>query len=163
MSWESYIAWAQLPQLTEVISLDTMLCPNLIEDLIEEDWEHNVQEDFCISYFRDLDYLLGRVGQQPAHILAIMREPPLEAQALWADARFVFLGYDLIEAGSGMSALTNCCGFPLAFAPTDLSALGLIADFEQAREIQRLLLEHYPDEIHAECDLWAIWKLSAAT
>jgi hypothetical protein len=37
-----------------------MLCPTVIQDMTDEDWQHNVQEDFKITLFHDLHYLLDR-------------------------------------------------------------------------------------------------------
>ena len=72
---------------------------------------------------------------------------------------FSFYGYDLIEEGSGVSALNNCGGFEKAFANKYVSEVGLIEDYHLARDIQNRLLEFYPEEIHADCDLWAIWRM----
>jgi hypothetical protein len=55
----------------------------------------------------------------------------------------------------------NCGGFNKAFANSDLSECGLLTDYAQALRVQRLLREKYPDEPHADCDLWAIWQLQA--
>ena len=39
--------------------------------------------------------------------------------------------------------------------------LGKVSDKElrQAKEVQKRLLQHYPEEPHADCALWAIWRL----
>lgn len=59
-AWQKYTAWSGLKQLREVVSLDLILCPTVFEDLIAEDWEHNVQENFKITLFHDLDYVVRR-------------------------------------------------------------------------------------------------------
>jgi hypothetical protein len=159
-SWDKYIQWSKLTHLTEVVSLDGCLCPNAIKELAAEDWQHNVQENFKTSLFVDLDYLLSRVqGRQNLNILAVAHEPEVEGSELFADARFEFCGYDLTELETGISALTNCGGFDLAFRASELSNLGLLKTLSQAGRVKSLLREHYPKESHAQCDLWAIWRM----
>ena len=41
--WTAYSSWAGLTDVNELISFDEILCPNLIENLTDEDWKHNVQ------------------------------------------------------------------------------------------------------------------------
>lgn len=76
------------------------------------------------------------------------------------DDRFRFYGYDLID-DVRISALTNCGGFDKAFLPQDISEYGLIKEFDKAKQIQSLLVTEYPDDAHAYCSLWAIWKMES--
>lgn len=159
-AWQEYIAWSGLSHLTEVVSLDILLCAPVVDELIAEDWNYNVQEDYLTEYFRDLDYLLRRLDSLDGiHILAVLLNPESDARHLFTDARFEFLGYDLIERTTSISALTNCGGFEHAFANEDLSPVGLLAAYDDARNVQNLLKIHYPDESHSDCDLWAIWRM----
>jgi len=158
--WTKYVEWSSLTQLKEVIGLDISLCPCVIKNLEDEDWKHNVQEDYVIDFFRDLEYLKTRVaGIEPCSILASARNPQTECRDAFFDPHFQFKGYDLVgmEEG-GMSALTNCGGFPLAFQNDELSNVGLVSDLPRALEIQTSLLKHYPEEHHAHCDVWALWR-----
>ena len=113
------------------------------------------------SFFTNIEYLRARLaGRTSINILAVMREPSLQDVQTFTDGRFVFQGYDLIERpGQGISAISNCGGFDMAFKPTDISEVGLLEDYEFARIVQQRLMDHYPDEPHADCYLWAIWKL----
>ncbi len=160
-SWGEYLAWAKLPQLEEVVSLDTILCPAVIWELTREDWEYNIQEDFMIQFFRDLDYLLGRLaGVQTFSVLAAQREPDVVSIASFRDERFAFQGFDLVERpGLGVSALVNCGGFEKAFSPTDLNRVGLLPEYDLARAVQQRLRENYPGERHADCCVWALWRM----
>ena len=163
-SWSKFIDWSGLTQLREVISLDGILCPSIFQELTDEDWQHNVREDFKTSYFHDLDYVLGKLaGRDRANVLAVMHEPPPAELMSFTDHRFVFRGFDLIEQGGNISALVNCGGFPKAFFSTELSDCGLLADQAVASSIQRKLQAEYPDDHHAECDVWAIWQLKLAS
>jgi hypothetical protein len=158
-AWDRYIRWAQLPQLREVISLDWTLCPSLFEELTEEDWHYNIHQDYLISYFRDLDYVVSRVSDQgdSVNILAVTLEPKSEPTRAFNDERFLFHGYDLI--GGSESALTKLYGIGKAFSRSDISSVGLLEDYSFAKEVQKLLLRHYPEDPHADCALWAIWRL----
>jgi hypothetical protein len=60
--WQRFIEWSGLKQLREVVSLDLILCPTVLGELTAEDWRHNVQEDFKITLFHDLDHVLRRVA-----------------------------------------------------------------------------------------------------
>jgi hypothetical protein len=35
--WDDYIRWAKIPNLIEVVSIDSMLCPRLATELIAEE------------------------------------------------------------------------------------------------------------------------------
>lgn len=157
-NWVNYVEWSGLTQLTEVVSLDRSLCPSAILDIEDEDWKHNVNEAGVIEFFHDLDYLLLRVADiRPVSILAAVRNPHEECREAFPNPRFEFKGYDLI--GAGISALTNCGGFPLAFQNDELSGSGLIATLARAQQVRAALRENYPDESHADCDIWALWKM----
>jgi hypothetical protein len=159
--WQKYIDWSGLTQLQEVISLDSILCPSVVQELTDEDWQHNVHEDFKTHLFRDLDYLLRKVaGNERIKVLAVMQKPTTEDLRSFADPRFVCLGFDLTDGS--ISVLVNCGGFDKALARTDLSEYGLLNDHAKALMVQQLLRSEYPDEPHADCDVWAIWQMAAA-
>lgn len=161
-NWTEFIDWCGLTQLREVVSLDIILCPSVIviDELTIEDWDHNVDEDFMCHLFYDPEYLLRKVvGQEKVNLLAILRNPTNEEVCSFNDARFDFRGFDLVEAQTGISALLNCGGFPKAFSSTDLSDCGLLTEHSPAQNVQKLLKAEYPDEHHADCELWAIWQM----
>jgi hypothetical protein len=54
----------------------------------------------------------------------------------------------------------NCGGFDRAFAPRDLSDCGLLTNHARASEVQDLPRAEYPDDPHADRDLWAIWQMT---
>jgi hypothetical protein len=159
-AWRKFIAWSGLTQLREVVSLDLILCPTVFQHLTAEDWRHNVQEDFKITLFHDLGHVLGKVaGDDRVNVLALMQNPIDADLGSFNDPRFAFQGFDLVELQTGISALVNCGGFDKAFAPTELSDCGLLADHARALSVQNRLRAEYPDEHHADCDLWAVWQL----
>ena len=158
--WRKFIDWSHLTQLREVISLDLILCPTVFQELIAEDWQYNVQEDFKITLFNDLDYVLAKVaGSDRVNVLALMQNPTDNEARSFSDSRFNFRGFDLVELQTGISALVNCGGFDKAFAPADLSDCGLLTDHAKALSVQKRLRAEYPDEHHADCDVWAAWQM----
>jgi hypothetical protein len=93
------------------------------------------------------------------NVLALLQNPTDDEVRSFSDHRFVFRGFDLIELQTGISALVNCGGFPKAFSSTDLSDCGLLMEHARALSVQKLLRAEYPDEPHADCDAWAIWRM----
>ncbi|WP_459554894.1 hypothetical protein [Lacunimicrobium album] len=159
--WLSYFEWAKIPQLKEVVSLDGLLNPHLVVDLIDDDWDHIVNADFRLSYFKDLPYLLSRIPKGIlCNVLGLYRNPEYHILKPPAAGSFVFLGYDLIDDQCQISALTNCGGFPESFSNDQLNQFGLITDFQLATSIRRKLRENNPHEPHAKCELYAIWRLN---
>jgi hypothetical protein len=73
--WQGYVDWTGHRFLQEVITLDGILCPPVIEHLTEQDWQHNVHEDYVTDFFRDLDYVLSRVSSirdETIQVLAVI-------------------------------------------------------------------------------------------
>jgi hypothetical protein len=75
-AWSRYFTWSGLSQLTEVVSLDSILCPTVPEELTSADWNYNVHADYLTFFFRSLDYLRNRVAQNGRlNILALLQNP----------------------------------------------------------------------------------------
>jgi hypothetical protein len=159
--WAEYIESTGLNQLREVVTLDGLLCPPLLREIKDEYWPHIVNEDFMLNFFTDLSFLLSEVGNiQEKNILCVFRNP--ESMPSPPDPRqWNFVGYDLVDIHGGISALNNCGGFPRAFSNSELSPLGLLSSLDRAREVQRELREEYPEEHHANCHLWALYRSAA--
>jgi hypothetical protein len=159
--WEKYIASSGLSQLDEVVSLDGMLCPALLREINDDYWPHIVNENFMLNFFVNFDFLKQQVaGIEKKNILCVFRDPAVQPQAPFA--RFEFLGYDLVDRECSVSALTNCGGFPDVFANSELPHTGLLSDFHRAIEVQQLLRARHPEERHANCYRWAIFRLMEA-
>jgi hypothetical protein len=159
--WTKFIAWSGLTQLDEVVSLDPMLCPSLLPDIKPDYWPHIVNEDFMLQFFVDLEFLLGQLERRADHnLLCVFRNPDAEPAAPPWPVDFEFLGYDLVDVQASASALTNCGGFPEAFESSELSAKGLLKTRERALEVQSALRRLWPDEPHADCHVWAIFRAS---
>jgi hypothetical protein len=142
--WRKYFEWAKIPALNEVVSLDICLCGRLVNEFLDEDWNHIVCEDFRLNYFKDLDYLLQRVqNEKRRNLLGLYRNPTKHISTSPSNRDFNFIGYDLIEEATQISA---CCG--------------LISKFERASKVKHLLIEKYPEEAHADCEMYEIWRLN---
>jgi hypothetical protein len=160
-AWWKYFEWAKIPALKEVVSLDDCLCTHMIHEFTDEDWGHIVCEDFRLDYFKDLDYLLERVkNKKRRNLLGLYRNPSGHIRTAPANRDFTFVGYDLIEEATQISALTNCGGFPNAFQNSELNSCGLISDFKRAKEVKKLLIEKNPGESHADCEMYAVWRMN---
>jgi hypothetical protein len=161
--WGEYIAWSGLTQLDEVVTLDGMICPVILQETKASYWDHIVNEDGLLNFFTDLDFLMQELGS-PANvnILAVLRNPTEAAVKEGMGERFRFVGYELLDQDHSVSALCNCGGFPDVFANAELSTKGLLESYSRAREVQRDLKERYPGERHADCNVWAIFRMDTA-
>ena len=159
--WTRYVAWSRLTQLRELVSLDAMLCPAVPEELVAEDWQHNVHADYQITHFRSLEYLRRRIAGVPGlNLLAILREPSAGDLTQVSLPDFTFAGFDVVDVHGDVSALTNCGGFDDVFAPEELNPLGLLTERARAGAVRRGLRSAYPEQHHAVCDVWALWRWS---
>ena len=165
-AWTNYIAWSGLSHLDEVVTLDSMLCRSLLPEIKDDYWPHIVNEDFMLDFFVDLEFLLAQISQIPhvteRNLLCVYRNPPTEPAAPRVHLNFEFLGYDLVDVMGGASALTNCGGFPDVFDNGELSSKGLLTSHARAFEVQSTLRAKYPDEHHANCHVWAIFRADAS-
>jgi hypothetical protein len=156
--WGKYIAWSGLEQLDEVVSLDGALCPTVLPTIKKEYWNHIVNEDLMFHFFIDLDYLRNETADiHRKNLLCVFRNPPGHPSSQVPEG-FEFIGYDLVDKDTSISALTNCGGFPKAFSNGELSEKGLFRTHERSREVQDALRQQYPNEPHADCYLWAIFR-----
>jgi hypothetical protein len=158
LGWEKYVAWSKLDQLDEVVSLDCSLCPTVLPEIKPEYWSHIVNEDFMLNFFTDLDYLRSEIAEIPrTNLLCVFRNPSAQSASEVPD-NFTFVGYDLVDVQSQISALTNCGGFVDVFSNKELSEKGLLMSLERSREVQADLRRKYPHDPHANCHLWSIFR-----
>jgi hypothetical protein len=156
--WASYVATTGLHHLNEVVTLDGLLCPPILQDVKPNYWPHIVNEDFMLQFFTDLEFLLAEIARVPArNVLCVYRNP--EAHPHPPSEQFLeFVGYDLVDVYGSNSALTNCGGFPKAFLDSELTPQGLLPKRERAFEVQHALRREYKDERHADCHVWAVYR-----
>ena len=161
VSWDEYIEWSKLTHLTELVSFDVTLNEILVDTYYEdaEDWDYiHVIEQNLTGFFTSLDFVLKRLNKKEKfNLLMVVLEPDQECIKIDVDG-FEFVGYDLLDKGFYMSALTNCGGFDETFLPTDLNDKGLIDGLEKAYDIKKRLLENNPCEYHADTNVIAVWR-----
>jgi len=162
VDWDKYIAWSGLSHVSEIVSLDSMLCPRVIEKIVDEDWAHIVNENFMLDYFVDLHYLLERTGpMKDKNLLCVFRNPEAQPQPPLGPVRFELLGYDLVDVHGAVSPITNCGGFPDIFLGSELNTYGLVGSLSRAGEIRSALFAKYKGESHSETHVWGVCRAIA--
>jgi len=142
--------------IAELVTLDSMMCPDLVDELRNKDWEYNVQEDFRTSLFRDADYLLSRQSLDASkhQLIAALECPPVQ---FVVPVGFTICGHDIMDSYFGNSTLTNCGPIPEAFKPTEVNELGLIDDRDRAFAIRDTMRRLQPDDPHlGACEVWLL-------
>jgi hypothetical protein len=155
-SWQDYLQFSGFRHIKELVSADQILCPNLVEVITDDDWNHNVQADNRIDWFYDYLYLKKRVNFNPNlhNILAIRDCPP---DIIDPPLYFENCGFDILDSFDSISVLTNCGQFPDIFHPNEVNDFGLIEDLERANEIADRLRKLHSEDSHChECKVWQI-------
>ena len=157
--WDSYIKFSGFTHVTEVVTLDGLLCQDLINTPIDADWSYNVQANFRITWFTDLPYLRQRITWRPGQdqLLAMLEQPTCFHEV---PKGFEFCGFDIIDDEDCNSVLTNCGQFSernAGFTPSDVNQFGLLPDLDHANTVAAKLHSSFPDEPHcSNCRVWQI-------
>ena len=161
--WGQYIEWRGFLHIDELITLDTILCCDRIEDLVPEDWHHNIQADFRLTWFTHLDYLRQRCPLRPGQdqLIAAIENP---SQKFSPPAGFTHCGFDILDGEGSISVLTNCGRFPGLCEPTEVNRWGLMDDLAVARAIAAQIRVDFPDEPHCQhCQVWQVARDTQCT
>lgn len=157
--WVDYVHWSGLEQLQELVSLDSMFCGTVLPEIKPEYWPHMPHQATYMGFFDDLNFLLAETSQiEEKNILCVFRNPTIEPAAPTDILPFEFLGYDLVEVDGSISSLSNCGGFKSEFSNTELSHQGLLSSHARALHVQSSLRKNHPEERHADCDVFAIFR-----
>ena len=156
--WNGYCGFSGFGDITELVTLDSIMCPDVITELCDDDWQYNVHEDFRTELFRDADYLLKRQPLDPTmHQLIGACEHPDGSESM--PDGFTFCGYDIMDSYFGNSTLTNCGPIPEAFTPRDVNRYGLVEKLDAALTIRDTMRRLQPDDPHlGKCDVWLLSK-----
>jgi hypothetical protein len=157
-SWSNYIQWSGFHQIAELVSTDVMLCPLVLEELIDEDWQYNIHVDFKTYFFHNVEYLKRRIGYDPTrhNLLSLIERPesPIVAQS-----GFEVCGYDILDSYDSVSVLTNCGGFPAIFDPSEVNRYGLLDDLTRALDVSAKLRDAEPEDPHCgDCRVWSLCR-----
>lgn len=161
-SWSGYIEWSGFSHIDELVSTDSILCPSLIENLVDEDWNFNIPEDNLAYFFRDYEYLKQRISYDPArhNLLAITIRPTQTPDSIDG---FEFCGYDILDSDDSISVLTNCGQFPSIYSADDLNRFGLVTDLDRVMKISETIRATNADDHHCcDCRVWGIARYTDA-
>jgi hypothetical protein len=155
--WADYVAWIGFTHIEELVTLDHILCAELIDELTDADWLHNVHADFRIKWFRDVDYLRQRfpwrIGRD--QILAMIEKPIAEYPP---PPGFTACGFDIVDGYDSISVLTNCGRFPGIIDPTAINNWGLLSSLATANAIAERIRTEFPEEPH--CSACRVWQVA---
>ena len=159
--WETYIKGSNLYHLKEIVSLDSMLNEMAFEPEreSEEDWNHIITDEYYeTGFFTSLEYVLNHTEDNNGfNLIAAIKEPDGNRREELS-GEFEFAGYELLNKDYSISALTNCGGFDETFKPSDLNEFGLVSGYSKARKFQKGLVKNNPEEYHADCYLFEVWR-----
>jgi len=160
--WDGYLVFSGFKHIAELVTLDSIMCPEVITDLLDEDWNHNVHEDFRLQLFRDPKYLMGRQSlDRSRHQLLAVFELPNGSEGV--PPGFTRCGFDIMDSYFGNSTLTNCGPIPEAFDPSNVNEFGLLSDCEMAIAVRDRMRRLQPDDPHfGNCQVWGIARMLPA-
>ena len=121
----------------EIVSMDTLLF---------SDRKYLLREDAASIVIPEGKQVIA------VHLIELDEVPSFSIQG------FEFCGYDLAEAMSEISSLVNCGDFSATFIQSGLNKYGLVSSYSEALELRERLYLTYPDEPHADCAIYAIWR-----
>ncbi len=136
--------------IKEIVSVDSILFPEEEQVALSEEQAGNIiveEESQVLRVFCMLD-------ENGSINIPCIAEQNING--------FDFCGFDL--ADGWVSAILNCGSFASgdyfskAFDYRELNELGLIPDYESAVNIRQKLMDEYPDDDHAYCAVFAIWR-----
>lgn len=155
--WIGYLEWIGFPTVQEVVTLDHLLCPDLIDELQAADWDHNVHEDYRTMLFKDSDYLRQRCHWRPGHdqLIAMIESPETEELP---PPGFTQCGFDIVDAYNDISVLTNCGPFPKIIDSELVNSLGLLPTLSVALSVAEELRNEFSADSHC-CDC-AVWQIA---
>ena len=161
LSWNNYIQWSKLYHLDELVSLDSMLNPVIVDSDFNnlDDWNSMIIENSIdTGFFSTLEFVLQKTKSvKRFNLLAVTKNPAIDCKE-YRIKDFDFLGYDLLDLDYEISALSNCGGFDETFLPNELNNLGLISNYEKAFDIKDRLCKNNPQEHHAFTNVIGIWR-----
>lgn len=136
--------------IKEVISVDGALFPKEEQTVLTEEQAEDIPIGEGCQVLRVFCMLDGKGN---------LDIPDIAEQDLKG---FTFCGFDLSDFL--VSAILNCGSFTTgdyfskAFDYRELNEFGLIPDYQTAVKIRQKLMDEYPDENHACCAVFAIWR-----
>lgn len=154
--WTDYVAWIGFDHIEELVTLDHMLCGEVINELVEADWEHNVHADSRTTWFRDVDHIRQRVPWRKGRDQIVAMSDHL-GPYLSPPPGFTWCGFDILDGFDSISVLTNCGRFPGIIDPREVNRWGLLPTLRQAESIAERIRKEFPEEPHCRaCRVWQV-------
>ena len=119
-----------------------------------------VSFDCCLMNMYEMESQDAVPRPDTQQIVAVVFRPevcPDPFERLERDG-FMFCGYDLVEDGTSISAITNCGGEFTSIPYDKLTEFGLLPTYKDAVLAQLALVEEAPEEHHAYCMIYEIWR-----
>ncbi len=154
--WADYIEWIGFTDIEELVTLDHMMCPELIDEPIGDDWSHNIQADYRTTWFHDLTHLRQRcdwrIGRD--QIIAMIENPDAKHEP---PNGFTHGGFDILDGYDSNSVLTNCGRFPDIIDAITVNSWGLLPTVVLANTIAERMRTEFPEDDHCQdCRVWQV-------
>ena len=122
------------------------------------DCKEIVSFDCCLMDMYELESADAALRPDTQQIIAVILRPYLDPMVYMENRGFTFCGYDLVEADTSISAITDCGGDFTSIPYEKLTEFGLLPTYRDAVLTQLALVEEAPDEPHAYCMICEIWR-----
>ena len=117
-----------------------------------------VSFDCCLMKMYELESADAPLRPDTQQIVAVILRPDLDPMVYMENRGFTFCGYDLVDADTSISAITDCGGDFTSISYDKLTEFGLLPTYKDAVLTQLALVEEAPDEPHAYCMICEIWR-----
>lgn len=134
---QEYVDFSLLTARSEIVTYDIGLCCEI------------TQQNY------DIPQVTLKNDEQ---IIAVFKNPTKTTKRKLGK-EFEFCGYDLSEEQTMISAITNCGAlFDHTIDIEDLNKYGLYSSLKKASSMKEFLKEKYPEEPHAHCEIYEVWR-----
>ena len=120
--------------------------------------EEIVSFDCVLLNMYEIESLEAPLRSDTEQIVAVILRPNLEPVEYMEKRGFTFCGYDLVEESTLISAITDCGGVFTSVPYDKLTEFGLLPTYKDAVLAQLALVEEAPEEHHAYCMIYEIWR-----
>jgi hypothetical protein len=155
--WQEYLQWRGL-RLDRFDSIDSILRPSLFNPETVLDWDNCVQADYRLDLITSLDYATSILGRYK-NVVIVGVQPDVDSVRKTVGLS----GYDVIDAFSGISLLTNWGVDEEMIMTPHIASNGLVMEIERALAIRDELRQRFPEDDHAnQCTVWGVYRVPEA-
>jgi len=117
-----------------------------------------VSFDCCLYEMHEIESHDSSFPSDTQQVIAVILRPNLEPVEYMETRGFTFCGYDLVEEETLISAITDFGGGFDSIPYEKLTEYGLLPTYKDAVLAQHALVEEAPDEPHAYCTVYEVWR-----